>query len=569
MRLNQLHLLDETRLGLLLIWTYMVLDAAFTMSLGGYPLLVVLGIAQPRPWMVGALQVVMLLGLTAAFAALKLRRIRTDLGLREAKDVDAKLAADADYLGRHIARGRARFFVTANTFDTNAFCVAARGGPWIVLGGGLRLLLRKDKEQALAVVSHECAHVAAGDTLYLLVAWYSFVAYVCMAIVNLILLQGLFWVHFPASYASYQTAGLGLGDFLINNASPIFRNGVPTFVAAIGIAIALMHFIRQREFRADEVTALAGLRGPLASVLAREQRGGLRLLARFHPEAGQRAQRLKDERNWAHLDWLFIASMAFVVERLDDFTPSNLTSMPAHAGLSLQESLELTFEIMRSDLLGSVSLLAGILIAFIVVLNVYRVAATQYKLGGPLIRRLALSADVATAIFAGVFLSHLTSASVVTVTSSSEPAATLAMALDSSLYGGTLSATLGFVFAIALILRSGPTMRKPARGPLIQALLLCGSTLLLAFLLQIPFSAVIAGAEMMDVQLLPAVEISWLPNMSRNLSVFPSLLQILLVLGVLLIALKLAAAYAGKKGNAPSVTIHPSRLAEDRLPAAG
>jgi len=234
-----------------------ILDSAFSSHLGAARLFDLFG-RTPTTLEMAALEFSLLMSLTAALAAYQFQRARRKLGLRPLADMDARLHADANYVSQRVAAGRPRFLVSANVLDGNAFCLSMGRYPTVVLGGGLRLMLRKKRQHALAVIAHECGHVSAGDTLFLLLTWYTFIAYTCLLILELTFLQYSFWLKVPDVYAQWLAAGLGSWDFLKANFPLFLSNGILKLLETAGVGVVLAHFIRQREYRADEVAARAG-----------------------------------------------------------------------------------------------------------------------------------------------------------------------------------------------------------------------------------------------------------------------------------------------------------------------
>lgn len=360
-----------------------------------------------------ALELLLLMGLTAALAAYQFQRARRKLGLRSVADVDARLHADANYIGQRLAAGRPRFLVSANVLDGNAFCLSMGRYPTVVLGGGLRLMIRKKRQHALAVIAHECGHVSAGDTLFLLLAWYSFIAYTCLLILQLAFPQYSFWTKVPGVYTQWLAAGFGSWDFLKANFPAFFLNGIPKLFEIVGLGVILVHFIRQREYRADEVAAQAGWRAPLIEALTAQAADArsrlLSLFARFHPRAAQRTARLRDESKWGQLDFVFVVAMSFTLSRLLDKVPSPAQGLLHDRGYDLteQELISLAFSMIleSSSMWPNLALVYASL--YVTTLHINRVSMTQLRNGHSVWTRLGIGSSFIAANFAGVLLSTL------------------------------------------------------------------------------------------------------------------------------------------------------------------
>ena len=390
-RLDQLRFPDETKLGLALLVGYMMLDASQTFSLGGWHLLLWLTGATPSMWQAGALQLFMVVALSVVLMGWRIRLSLKGLQLRCIEEADAKASRETDYLGSRIAQGRAKFFVTANMGDANAFCMWTGKVSWIVLGGGLRLLFRKDAARARAIVAHECAHVDAGDTQYLLVAWHVFNAYAILTIGGLLLMQVRFWLGAPEVQPALRSGGPGLIDLLEQNFTHVLRNGIPALIVLASLAFVLRHLARLREYRADERAAQAGLRQPLVDILSalvpQMSQPGWRRFFAFHPTTDERAKRLSNESRWGRADLLFIGALAFLGVRISEhFERAGEGPVPATA--NFEDMMAFLVRSMAADPLAVASTVLSIAILFIAVVNVYRASATQVKLGATLRSRL-------------------------------------------------------------------------------------------------------------------------------------------------------------------------------------
>ncbi|MCA3273331.1 MAG: M48 family metalloprotease [Roseomonas sp.] len=360
-----------------------------------------------------ALNLFGLIGLTASLAAYQFRRLSHKLALRPLADVDERLHADANYVSQRLAAGRPRFLVSANVLDGNAFCLSMGRSPTIVLGGGLRLMLRKKRQQALAVIAHECGHVSAGDTFFLLITWYTFIAYTCVFIFNFALLQYFFWAKVPGAYAQWLEAGYDFWDFFRANFPIFLSNGILKIVEIVCVGVVLAHFIRQREFRADAVAAQAGWREPLTEALteraADTHAQAWSLFARFHPRAAHRVVRLQDESTWGQIEFVFVAAMSFVMGRLIDQIPSSVAGFlrDIYKDMTEPEMHSLVMSVMVESTDFWQKAVSFLLFAYLGCLHVNRVSIVQSWNGYSFWMRLANGMAFVTASFAGFLLSTL------------------------------------------------------------------------------------------------------------------------------------------------------------------
>jgi Zn-dependent protease with chaperone function len=578
-RLDQLKLTDDTKLGLVLVILFIFLDTHFSLAFGGWHILH-LFIANPVPGDVGLFQNTMLIAIAAAVALARLPA-RRNLDLLPAAS-DPPLGALVERVSMMVLKRRVPCYVSANVFDKNAFAAFTPGSSCILLGGGLKLEARRRPEAVASIVAHECAHVKAHDTSILLAAWYLFVAYIALACVELVFSQYVYWSgeHIFVSDPNIRFDPIG---FLQTRASMIFNLGTPNFISILGVAIALLHFIKQREYRADELAAQHGFRETLGNLLASHPAPKApnllqRLLIRFHPSAGERLRRLSGEAPWASLDWLYIASMAFIVARIQDRTPTlaKAVDLPATGARTANDSLTAVIQaVVDMPDLGRqlVDMAARLLLVFIIALHAYRVAATQTKLGIPFAQRLTIGAEVGSAVMLGTFVASITRAFTIrSLTDAQLPAEfqlTWAAAVDDALYSSFVCVPI-LLLTIALVILAPWAMRlrAPHRG--FRFLALLGSSLLIGIALQVPLNL----SLIVLVQYLPHwyayTGLAALPSSSlRPAPGLPSALELCVIsitmyLCLLLLA-ALASAIAGRWSRRPP-RIHPSRLAFDACP---
>ncbi|MCT8178350.1 M48 family metalloprotease [Variovorax sp. CY25R-8] len=553
-RLDQLRFPDETKLGLALLVGYMLFDASQTYSLGGWHILKWLTGTAPSVQQAGGLQLFMLVTLSAILMGWRIRLSLKGLQLRRIEEVDAKASGETAYLGTRIARDRAKFFVTANMGDTNAFCMWAGRTPWIVLGGGLRLLFRKDPARARAIVGHECAHVDVGDTQYLLVAWHVFNSYALLTIGYLVLVQAQFWLRVPDVLPAFHRQGLGLPDLLKQNAVNVFRNGFPGLIALAGLAFTLRHFARLREYRADERAAQVGLRQPLIDTLnvltLRTLQPRWRQLVMFHPTADERAKRLSNEAFWAKPDLLFIGTLAFLATRIDEhFEGIDEASLPDM--ITFDDMLTFLPSAMAAHPLTTVSVMLWIVFLFIAVVNVYRASATQAKFGVTLRSRLTVALSAFAALFLGSLLGDLTSLGQLMRLSDVSTSQIWIKVADSAFSIAALTAMAGTFLLLSVSLVSSRMLKHARPLGWSQLWTLSWWTLLAVFALQLVVNIVAGLVGLAIGGGMNGWEVSWLPRSSRqDISNFPSLLQAFACFLLAVVALQVFRLWPGRPVDA-------------------
>lgn len=330
-RLNQLPLVDDTRIGLLLVWVYIVLDATQQRDLGALWLAWWTGNSHRDPqWSVleSAAQVVLLLGLAGAIGYFRLRRLLSRVRPRKLADVDAALDAGATSIARGLVKRSPLFLATSSLTDTNACCVLTFPRQYVIVGGGLRLLWRKVPAQAAGILAHECIHLAKRDTLLLIGTWYTFIAYCLLLIINFALLQGYFWSQFVEKMPAWKAAGLDVARGIGPNALVIGVAGFPSVISALVIGLILRHMMRLREFMADEGAAQHGHRQGIVDNLARlaqDKPFAFRLLRSFHPSARDRLERLVTGTGWGRVDRLLCLAAGLIIVRVASSLPQPLS----------------------------------------------------------------------------------------------------------------------------------------------------------------------------------------------------------------------------------------------------
>ena len=542
-RLDPLKYPDETKVGLALLVVYMLVDATQTYSMGGWHTLRWLRGADPGLGATGLLQFAGLVLLASAMMAWRVRALMRTLGLQPIGVSDPTAAAGAEYLGSRIARGKPRFFVTANMNDTNAFCLWAGKSPWIVLGGGLRLLFRKKRGRAMALVAHECAHVEAGDTVYVLAAWHLFNAYALLTIGYLLAMQAAFWWRVPNVLGGYEQAGTGLWGLVGENAPYIFRRGFPGLIALPGVALILSHFVRLREYMADERASQYGLREPLVALLqSLENDPGRRSWARFltfHPSARERIARLLKEGAWARFDPLFLAGMAFLATRLDDYL--QVSSDELRRPNDFDDAIALVSRSLGNAPAFAASVALGIFIAFVFTLHIYRASSSQLKLGSSVWERLSCAFGAFIAIFVGGFVGLMTSQKQLIALSDAQLNWTFVNAVDASFFAGALLAGVSLLLMVSVILVVPRMQRRPAGKGLSQICRLGAWTFAALMILQFLGSVAASGISYFLGQHIQSWPVTWLPESSKQpFPGFPSIFQAFVLVAAAVWALRFA-----------------------------
>lgn len=405
----------------------------------------------------------------------------------------------------------------------------------MVLGAGLRILFRKQRERVQAILAHECAHIDSGDINYVVIAWMLFVGYTLLAVANLVYSQFEFWRLVPGVLPTYEASALGFVRLVHINSSIIFRAGFSSIISILGIWLLLRHFFQLREFRADERAAQAGFRNVLLAAFREVSRAVCkptwRQLFTMHPSASDRAEHLASVRCWARLDAPFLAGMAFLVARIDNDLPAfGDTSMPRIAR---------TYDELGQDLLnllqsGEGAFTFGVAIdfalVFIMALHLYRVAAVQGCLVGGVMFRLSHLFSAMLAVFAGLFLGEISSSGELARLAEPSNAWTFRNALDKSVLSGAYYAGLFFYLASAIVLVAPRAMRRKPHSAAAQLVRLLanagGVVILLLFSVSTIFTALFFTLGGIDPW-----AIAWLPASNQQpMTGLPSVFQSFVIL---------------------------------------
>jgi Zn-dependent protease with chaperone function len=176
------------------------------------------------------------------------------------------------------------------------------------LDGGVRLLMRKSKDQFQALLLHELAHITNGDigrTYFADALWRSVIYCLALPLIVTISLVAIL---------GYLSA-LALGEFSINsllNMILLLPVGVLVLLFILGLPLGAVAWIRAgllrvREYYADWRAAMGGAEGALRTILAsgvkREKAGRGRRIFRFHPSAQQRLNVLENPTALFQLTW--------------------------------------------------------------------------------------------------------------------------------------------------------------------------------------------------------------------------------------------------------------------------
>lgn len=564
-RLNQLQFLDESKAGFILVWCLLVTSTLLEPFYGGYFGLTSLGLPR-TPSLIGALQVSLLFAVAASVFFFGAYRSKRQLCLRPVEEVDPLLASEAKRIAAQITNQSIEFFVTSNIFDINAFCTTSLRKKKIVLGGGLRLLFLKKPEAARAIIAHECAHIRQGDTVFLLVTWYFFLAFIVLVLINLLQAQLHIWFDILEKRPYYQSAGWDLFDVIYANARPIFISGVAGVVSIASISIALIHFIKTREYRADEKASQAGYREALkASLLPlsiRPNRKSIRLLSAFHPSARSRLRHISTEVAWAKLDWLFCGAMAVVISRISVLLVELLKPSEVSVDLAISDNI--------GDFVDAIFLLGPKLFLYLGLLGTltsfiashfYRVAATQYNLGRSFSERILVVIPGIIAAFVGALFGTMTSLGELMYI---DKTSTVAGAIDSAIVHSSGIAYFTVWVGVSLAILVRPVLKRFQNSTFLRRFWLIIATLITMYLTQVIASIVLIVLSYSFGVSYPNFQISWLPGSTwqpypGSPNAIQQILTFLVLSGAMAFFVRIRKHSRTPKEHLDS-DVHPSRL---------
>lgn len=559
-RLNQLKFPDETKAGLALVSAYILLDAARSPILGGHTVLLRLGVPAPEAWQVGSVQLMALVIGALVLLAWRVVSVRRALRPVNVEAADRVLTDDVSYLAHRLAGRKPQFLLTANVTDGNAFCLPTLNGPWVVLGGGLRILTRRNKDQARAIVAHECAHVEAGDTLFVVVTWAVFCAYAGLVATELLLHHVPYWWKARETLAQFHARGEGFLEMLRWHGLWLLRAGFPGLISLAGLALVLSHFTRTREYRADERTRQFGLGAALGARLqGLTDLKSVRLkdLLAFHPPARARAQRLARPDTWGKVDWWFAAGFALLTLRLESRVPSaDSTQLPELEGMDVSAAIDLLVKDIGANPWQLLDFVVEGGLAMVLVLHLYRVFANGWEGRGGLPRTLWQALGVYLAVFAGGFAGDLTSDGTLSALFDSSSPWAFKDAVEAA-FASTLNlAMVCAIVALAVPLVVPDMLKRPARVGWRHVAAFAWRIAIAAFVVQVLFSASlnafsIASNFMQSGQEVPLAD--WWTVM-----VVPTAAELFLFIAGSLFVLPLIAALVARFRTRKARPAHPS-----------
>lgn len=544
-RLDPLKFPDETKAGLALVAAYILFDITQTAMFGGWFVANAFG-EENNKVLAGAAQLVMLLALTMALVWRRHIKVARALRLQPLEVVDEAFARDAARVGEQIAPGRCNFMVTGNLADANAFCLAAGRKSRIVLGGGLRLLFRKDPQRARAIVAHECAHIASGDVSYVVFGWLLFVSYATLATANCVLAQLVFWYRVANLWPSYSANGYGFVDIVRLNVPFGFAYGFGGLLPVVGVWLLQRHFFRLREFRADERSAQCGYRAALSATLrsaaeSTRKRATWRLLS-MHPSVDERVRFLESMPPWGRQDAAFLTGMAFIVARIGEDMPSPGDGGTIQTAPTPQAMVEIILNSTPSSFWLTLALITlQLALVFVMSLHVYRTSAVTAHLGGRVAYRLSYVFSSIVAVLVGGFLGSVTCANYAAAVADPRDAFTLIQAIDASLVSSALSMFLFWYLAVSIVAFASRDVIRAPKGPAAQTVRLAVRTAFVALGLEVVVSFGSSAVWYLTGGMAPWVLTSLPSFTTPMLRGVPSLLQasaILLVVAAALAVLR-------------------------------
>jgi hypothetical protein len=328
---NQLTLHDESTLGFLFVGVWILLEIRYPrMSIcwlfGDY-----LCLKLPDLSFIQGVQVAILLAVALSIPLLRHYRINRTLSLSQLDLLDPEFSIKANKVAYEVSGKQPVILISKNLRDGNAFCPFSFNKVLIVLGGGLRLLARKDNDRAMAIIAHESAHLHARDTVIVLVIWYLFISFLLITLCNILVLKIEEFILFIRAMFTEIT----LGTYIQEVWRTILLRGFPSLISCLPVLVLLLSLIRMREFYADERAAQHGFRVALCNHLQKEnktiQQGARSFYLKFHPDNMERISRLTNPQSWAKFNFALFLSLCMTI-----IAVINFDSIPLPSGMMPQ-----------------------------------------------------------------------------------------------------------------------------------------------------------------------------------------------------------------------------------------
>ena len=279
-----------------------------------------------------------------------------------------------------------------NPADTNAMTFGIPGRFAIVLGGGLRLLFRRDPASAMVIVEHEIGHLQNRDVTIALVSRALVRSYIGLSIGSMLYAAILFaklWLQLAPGYIANREL-LSVGILGIQY--------LP--FAALGWVI-YRRLLQVREYYADSrVSDKHALQAVLGRAVAAERQSVVVRIRRFvstHPRCEARLERVSDLRLWSRYDWPYIFLLGF----LGGLSLSELVVMPQVWGARQPFASDVPgiFESMVDSTSAILELISAVALELTLCWGMFahstRVSTIQIQLNRRILKRAAAGAWVA------------------------------------------------------------------------------------------------------------------------------------------------------------------------------
>lgn len=304
-----------------------------------------------------------------------------------------------------------QFFMTTNPLDTNAFTFGMMRNFIVVLGGGLRILFRRNPESALVRVEHEVGHIRNHDVAITLVARALIRAYLILVFVSILVSVVKFQVEWLLYLPTYWKSGNLFSIGLQANIIPLATNIVQPSLLIAAISWMLYRRIVQiREYYADaRVGDRRAIEAVLQSATVLEKRSlpvRLKCLFSLHPTISMRLRRVAYILSWARYD----LSYMFVLGLLGSLGLSGnvdvVDNIKELRGLELEnpKNLESFLQTFTSGLtfltFGGIYFFAALL-TWGSVAHISRVSTIQALLGWAFTKRIAYCIPVTIVVTLG------------------------------------------------------------------------------------------------------------------------------------------------------------------------
>ena len=336
-----------------------------------------------------------------------LRRLHKHFTTSTLKDKDPSFYSKIQLRCQGVRWDQVELYV-GNPADTNAMTFGIPGRFAIVLGGGLRLLFRRDPASAMVIVEHEIGHLQNRDVTIALVSRALVRSYVGLSIGSMLYAAVIFaklWLQLAPGYiANKELLSVGI----LGSVVPLVTNLLQYLPFAALAWVIYRRLLQVREYYADSrVRDKHALQAVLGRAVAAEHQSVAVRIRRFvstHPRCEARLKRVSDVRLWSRYDWPYMFLLGF----LGGLSLSELVAMPWGVREPFASDVPGIFQSMVDSTSAILELISAVAlqltICWGIVAHCTRVSTIQIQLNRGILKRAAAGAWVATTMAVATYV---------------------------------------------------------------------------------------------------------------------------------------------------------------------